>query len=996
MLFAFLLASFPAQNSDLWLHLAAGRNLLQPHNPDGVLPSLTASTRTREFLLYDLLTYGLYSALGGSGLVFVKALLVAGIALILMQVSRLGTSFRWPAVCTTLAMLAMAIRLPLQPSTLSCFLLALTLLFVRPISPAERPLAWLPPWPLLLVFVIWANIDRWFVVGLGVTALTWLGQAADEPALAGHRLQALGRRLVCIAALAAACLLNPIHIHAFALPAELTAKQIVSPFRRAYFDGIARIPAGLAYYLLFVLSLLSFALNLRRWRWQRFLPWLAVAGLSAAQARAIPFFAVVAGPAMAWNIQEYLSRHVEAWRWDPRWRFAQAVSAPLMTLAGAALLVCAWPGWLQFPPFEPRRWAVDLPVSLESGAMTVHRWRQESKLTPETRWLHISPETASVFAWFNPGESAVFNAQLGAAIRGETAMPDFIQRMVTAGITHVVVYDSDRNRQSAALANMLADPAHWPLLHLDGNLAIFGWVRPDYDKAADPFPLFGPKLDLEHLAFHPPDDKKAPSKPPERQAEPRRWWQAFWKRLPRQTVDGEEAAFHLFHAELLRRSAPERHMAVWETGLSASLIGASLGWSGPTDLFDARVRLSLLKAQTPEPGASIEESPVPDQAAWILQQRFTLQRDDTPPALLFLAIRAARRAIKINPQDAQSYLVLGESYYRLLHSTRERAWSAHYQELVQLRRVQASAALNEAIRLNPSLADAHLRLSELYREMNYLDLTLKHLRIYYNLTRRSLRSREAADDGIREQEAQYQKEIDRLSKQLETQKKSFSAGAAKAKLLDRAKAAIGLGLAETARDMLLASDISAFGPEGATLELELLLKTGRYREVRDWISPDEAAILGAPSYYWLRVQALAAAGDYAEAELESDHLAQSVAFETMGNQPIRLSHVIALLIGQAMLEEHPGATPAPMLAYRAYLRMNFQQEITSLLLRMKQEADANVMRGLLALEEGEVLEARFAFRTAIALWKNEKAAASTTGVDFASRPVAEAYLKWLQ
>src|SRR5947209_8059164 len=74
--FAFLLASFPARNSDIWRHLAAGRQVTQGGfrvGPDSFDPTAPRSGST---WLYDLLSYLVYSAAGGVGLVLVKALLV--------------------------------------------------------------------------------------------------------------------------------------------------------------------------------------------------------------------------------------------------------------------------------------------------------------------------------------------------------------------------------------------------------------------------------------------------------------------------------------------------------------------------------------------------------------------------------------------------------------------------------------------------------------------------------------------------------------------------------------------------------------------------------------------------------------------------------------------------------------------------------------------------------------------------------------------------------
>src|SRR5205807_152233 len=121
------------------------------------------------------------------------------------------------------------------------------------------------------------------------------------------------------------------------------------------------------------------------------------------------------------------------------------------------------------------------------------------------------------------------------------------------------------------------------------------------------------------------------------------------------------------------------------------------------------------------------------------RKRFVLGEDDVPPALLYLTIRAARRALAVNPSDAQSHLVLGETYLRLLKGTRERVWAEQVPELAQLRRAQASAALNKALALDPALVKAHLTLGQLYQEIGYLEPALRHLRT----------GKKLADAGIR-------------------------------------------------------------------------------------------------------------------------------------------------------------------------------------------------------------------------------------------------------
>ena len=79
VLLAFLLAFFPARNSDLWMHLAAGRSLAHGTYSFGENPFTPQSEGSRwvnHSWLYDLMSYGVYRISGGNGLIVLKALLV--------------------------------------------------------------------------------------------------------------------------------------------------------------------------------------------------------------------------------------------------------------------------------------------------------------------------------------------------------------------------------------------------------------------------------------------------------------------------------------------------------------------------------------------------------------------------------------------------------------------------------------------------------------------------------------------------------------------------------------------------------------------------------------------------------------------------------------------------------------------------------------------------------------------------------------------------------
>jgi tetratricopeptide (TPR) repeat protein len=1004
-LLAFLLASFPARNSDLWAHLAAGRRLAQGEYSSAANSRFSANPSVNHTPLYDLVTYGVYSLFGGRGLVLGKALVVVLLALVLVSLSRAGSGWWTAAACTALALLAMGARLLLQPAILSYLFLALTFWFLRrrPEASVDQRRSLLPPWPLALLFLIWVNVDGWFVLGLGTVALLWLGEVLDyahgkgekgkrgrgEEGIGEGVLSLLLRRLVSLSLLTAVCLVNPSHVYAFASAPGLlgwsgarVAGQAASPFQSDYFAAVGVNAASLAYFPLLGLSLLSFLLNLPRWDWRRFLPWLGLAAASVFQARAVPFFAVAAGPVLAWNLQEFFARRPAPIR--PRERIALGVLAAIF---GLVVLACAWPGWLQTPPFEPRRWAVEFSPSVERGATAVRAWRQDGKLGPDARGLHLSAETANAFAWFCPEEKAHLDGGLAPAILADRdGRGDWTGRLRAAGANHLIVYDSDHGRLFAIIGPLFADPVQWPLLYEAGDLTVFGWRDPEAAETTDPFKDL--EVNLDQLAFHPAPDKKAPPEPSAGKSKAPSLWDAFWKPAPPRPIDQEEANLRLFHAEALRGSGDPRQLAGWVGSQIAALVGAADGWAGPADLLDVRVRLTMVLTPPARPDYDRNAIPIPERWAVAFQWEYARQQDDTPPALLYLAVRAARRALAVNPDDAQAYEVLGESYLRLIRSTRERAWGERLPQLVQLRHAQASAALNQAILLKPGFAQAHLSLGGLYQEMGCLDLALEHLRIYVKLFHEAGPERGVGAAEFRQQESQLQAELSRLAKGVDDLETSYTLASQGLSVADRAFLAFDKGLAGKARDLLLESDVSAFGSRGMDLELRLLLLTGRAKNVAEWTNPAQEAALGAFTYRWLRAQAFAASGNYALAEEECVRLAPSWVLGDPDGE--RYREAMALVIGRRVLDEQPAGVPYQ---FRwPFGRAEFGQSVGTLSENLKKEANILVLRGLIDLEEGEVDNAGDAFHVALELWRDESTGG---GMDFEGRVIAQECMKWL-
>src|SRR5262249_19846924 len=151
---------FPARNPDLWMHLAQGRSIVQ-----GDL--YTDGATVNSSWLFDVACYGLYAILGGTGLVILKAVVIGALAVVLIRLSANGEAWWVAAVCTALALLAIAVRVLFQPATVSYLFLALTLWYLRPRqldAPGQKE-SLLPRWPLFVLFVLWANLDGGYVFG---------------------------------------------------------------------------------------------------------------------------------------------------------------------------------------------------------------------------------------------------------------------------------------------------------------------------------------------------------------------------------------------------------------------------------------------------------------------------------------------------------------------------------------------------------------------------------------------------------------------------------------------------------------------------------------------------------------------------------------------------------------------------------------------------------------------------------------------------------------
>lgn len=986
---AFLLASIPVRNSDFWLHLAAGRDLV--HAGGASFSYLTDKPSVSRGWLYDVLLYGAFTCLGATALVVLKAILASVMGLILLAAGKVSEkSGNWvPAVATMLGLLVMGPWLALRPMFASYLFFAIVLLLLQRYARGAAPRRVLLS--LAVLFALWVNIDGWFVLGLALMGCFCLGQLLRQGFGRGNAgdksIDAAGPATLALLALgsAGACLLNPSHALIFlpggdwrvsAVAEQLQAdpllwSEVLAPWREIYFSRRFILTGpGLAFWLLVALSLFSFALTREGWRdkGSRAIIWVVFLLLSFVQSHVIPFFAMAASV--------ILSLHVSAWlsgRATLPGRGAALVRGGLI-LAGLALTAAAWIGFFQSSVLEPRGWHVDADPGMERLASTLAQWRKQGRL-PRGHSFHLAPEAANQLAWWCAEEKSFLNSQLlvspreaaeyvtirgGLLGRPGNEATDWRAALRAHSIGYVVAYSNNLADVERVTTHLLRMPEEWELLYLSGGAAVFGWRDSQPERQGTAERAFELERRFQKFAYDPAEVRPAPADGPSRGPERFFWWEAFWKRRPFRAADLREALLAVAAFDAVVPERQSRNVTVWNGSLTASLLGHAAGPGLPYLHLSGDFGRTL----------------------------FFNEQDDGPPAILHLAVRAGRRAVATDPSEAGAHLVLGEAFYRLHTATRERASSAALAGLGRIRTTQMVNSYQNALRLDPNLVTAHDRLAHLFISMGYKDLALKHLQEYLRCARRQGPNPGEGGEGLEQRLARPERILKNLSRNVELMTHRFDINSANLKVYDRASLAGRLGLAGKALDILLDSDVSAFGIEGMDLELKLLLLTGQTEYVRQWMSKEHERILDA--YRWNKIQLHSSLGDFALADAELQALES---LRALNRDDLTLHGAAAFMLANGLLAPTWGgpfykmplsvfaATGVlPLSTYRLFPDEN--EVALGLLMAadgLHRQAKLTAMRGMLAMESGYVEQAERNFRQALLIFGSFRAGPFAAG-----------------
>ena len=338
LLFAGMLAVFPLQDFDIWMHLAAGRYIVgHGHLPFTHPFNFTAPSGEwidQEWLSQTLL-FLLHQRIGIDGLVLLGALIgVVAVGLTLWLALRRGADFPVAVALALLVVLFLRPHLTMRPHLATLLFLSLWAFLL---GNRER---WRPaPYILVATMLLWANLHAGFLAGLILLGLYWSealwrwgrAGAAERPprALAARRLGLL--LLACLLA----TMVNPYFWRLWTYPFTLITMRIYMQ----YIEEWMRPDLSPRFWLLYGYLVLGSILLVRSRRSLRpvdGLIWVVFALLALSARRHIALFAVVSSPAVA----------VALSRFGPQQRQAEGRAPAGTPVKAGGGMVPALPAWV--------------------------------------------------------------------------------------------------------------------------------------------------------------------------------------------------------------------------------------------------------------------------------------------------------------------------------------------------------------------------------------------------------------------------------------------------------------------------------------------------------------------------------------------------------------------------------------------------------------------------------------------------------------------------
>ncbi|MFQ3652384.1 MAG: hypothetical protein SNJ75_18875, partial [Gemmataceae bacterium] len=601
----------------------------------------------------------------------------------------------------------------------------------------------------------------------------------------------------------------------------------------------------------------------------------------------------------------------------------------------------------------------------------VDELRKQGAMPPGQRWLNVGVEPVAYFAWFCPGEKLFIDHRIGIypreviqdyltvrnALQGNEAptgrVPGkeppppawraiFRDRQLNCLVVHAI----NLERQFPTLQRLFSGEDEWTLCALGGRTSVHSWREPGQAIRLDARAVYPTRS----LAFG-PDAQVIPT------IDTSLTFLDALTNEPRPPVTASYAAQqHLLRFEVLgdrMRSdnerlflalAATRQMSFWAMICSqpASFLNTDL--LCPIDQFFTfrQLRPNLLS-----------------------------RLDDGPPECAYLAVRSAREAIRLNPQDYRAYWTLARALRALHYQTRERSQTQNRLPHVSiLRQSQIFWAYREALRLDPppvvrqQMLLGMMEALEFDGTRNYFDEQVEHqaevVRIANERRFFLLATPENGEKALKE----YEKQLRANELELKKRRDDFVVQASRLPPMQKAIEALRRGLSKDALRALNSAkteELLANRGNGMVMLLSLQLALGYAEEVRQRLTPtegvkfDPAAFgdhpLGLPAYEWFRIQLAATVGEY--------DLAEEALGELMRGRLAESYRSIAGGMGDALLSAARQSVYPPQMLLPAPFQWSLKTSSVvegSVQLR-EQTSTLATLRAWLLLEAGKIAQA---------------------------------------
>lgn len=523
----FLGSAHKITTSTIWPQIQAGRLAIAemwPPTRDLFTYTVNGARWVNVPWLFEIASASLYDL--GLGLVTtpergeqVAAGLLVGLtaairgltALVLLTIRRRGPGLWWSALCVAVALGAIFVPIPqrgnfpfalqlgglaeagdVEPATWGIFLLAVEMALLHACTNLGRRWA---AFALPVLFLVWANVDDSFLLGLIVLAAAVAGLAGRNPPPDARSLGLPGG-LVVLAASALVTLVNPSTYQIYKAAAEpfLTirrqggARLLPEEFsifgavsRRELLDPIS--PDAHVYFkVYFALAvgavLASFAVDRARFSTSRLLPFLVATALWAFRWDYGAVFAVVAAPTLAINGQEwYLSTFGTEGRLGKGWAVWSIGGRFATILAIFAAVAVGLTGYGPAGTIRPVGFGVDAEVFPFESADYLKR----APIAGNVLNLNESEGDAIAFrAWprtpstwtVTPGRKSTIDSRrhlYPASLRGELSA---LRKALALGDKPAWKAILDRDKVSAIVLEINKEPTLYRALSADP-----GWIE---------------------------------------------------------------------------------------------------------------------------------------------------------------------------------------------------------------------------------------------------------------------------------------------------------------------------------------------------------------------------------------------------------------------------------------------------------------------------------------------------------------------------------------